>query len=190
MNDLNLSLFHAVAAGHAPQATALAVALFVIEYSGMAVLALLCVGLWRRPGDRVAIVLIVLATLLVSLIAKNLASAIGFPRPFMVGLSAVYLDHAVRPGFPSTHASSGFALAFMLLVRPRLRLLGWGVLAVLLPTLWARVYTGLHFPRDLAAGAVLGALCAAVSVGAEHLWRARLRPALAARAMRRAGSGT
>ncbi|KQM75383.1 phosphatase PAP2 family protein [Xylophilus sp. Leaf220] len=190
MNDLNLSLFHAAAAGHAPHAATLVAALFVIEYAGMAVLALLAVGLWRKPGERLTLVLVLLATMLVSLMAKNIALAIGFPRPFMLGLSAVYLDHAVRPGFPSTHASSGFALAFMLLVRPELRLLGLGVLALLVPTLWARVYTGLHFPRDLAAGAALGAACAAVSVGVEHLWRARLRPALAARSVRRAGGGT
>ncbi len=182
MNDLNLSLFHATAAGHSPHAATLAVALFVLEYSGMAVLALLSAGLWRKPGDRATIVLALLATMLVSVLAKNIAAAIGFPRPFMAGLSAVYTDHAVRPGFPSTHASSGFALAFMLLVRPRLRLLGGGVLLLLLvPTLWARVYTGLHFPRDIAAGAVLGAACAAVSVGLEYVWRRRLRPALAAR---------
>ncbi|MCS4509110.1 phosphatase PAP2 family protein [Xylophilus ampelinus] len=181
MNDLNLSLFHAVAAGHAPHAATLAVALFVLEYSGMAVLALLSVGLWRKPGERATIVLVLLATMLVSVLAKNIAAAIGFPRPFMAGLSAVYTDHAVRPGFPSTHASSGFALAFMLLVRPRLRLLGGGVLALLVPTLWSRIYTGLHFPRDIAAGAMLGAACAAVSVGLEYVWRRRLRPALAAR---------
>lgn len=153
----------------------------------MAVLAVLALALWRKPDDRLTIVLVLLATMLVSVLAKNIAAAIGFPRPFMVGLSAVYLDHAVRPGFPSTHASAGFALAFMLLVRPWSRALGWGVLALLLPTLWARVYTGLHFPRDLAAGAALGAVCAAVSVGMEHLWRSRLRPALAARSGGRPG---
>ena len=190
MNDLNLSLFHAVAAGHAPHPEALAAALLVMEYSGLVVLAVLAVGLWRKPGDRVTVLLLLLATMLVSLLAKNIATGIGFPRPFMVGLSPLYTDHAVRAGFPSTHASSGFALAFMLLARPRLRALGWAVLALLVPTLWARVYTGLHFPRDIAAGAVLGAVCAAVSVGVEHLWRTRLRPALAARSVRRAGGGT
>jgi undecaprenyl-diphosphatase len=69
--------------------------------------------------------------------------------------------------FPSGHATTSFAGAVLLAVLvPRLAL-PFFVLAAAIA--WSRVYVGVHFPLDVAAGALLGAAAA-------FALRALLRP--------------
>jgi len=53
-----------------------------------------------------------------------------------------------------------FTVAFMLIADRRLRAIGLAVLAMAVATAWARVYVGVHFPMDVASGALLGACIA------------------------------
>ena len=77
-----------------------------------------------------------------------------------MGLSPAYIDHAARGSLPSAHASSLFTLGFCLLWLRQLRLGGAVILAVALAVSWGRVYCGVHFPLDIAAGAALGGVIA------------------------------
>jgi membrane-associated phospholipid phosphatase len=95
----------------------------------------------------------------------------------MLGLSPEYLAHGARAGLPSTHATVMFTVAFMLIADPRLRAVGLAVLAIAVATAWARVYVGVHFPVDVAAGALLGACVAAIAQAAlAGVARLRRRP--------------
>ncbi|MFD6227853.1 bifunctional phosphatase PAP2/diacylglycerol kinase family protein [Streptomyces sp. NPDC060232] len=84
------------------------------------------------------------------------------PRPLLEGVPAVR-QLAVQPqttSFPSGHSASAFAFAAgVALASP-----GWG--AVLAPVAaavaFSRVYTGVHYPSDVAAGAALGVAAAFV----------------------------
>jgi len=101
------------------------------------------------------------------LIAHFVSQAVDRPRPFVSDPTGVHLfsGHAADPGFPSDHATAGFAIAVAILLRDR----RWGIPVLVAATVLAvgRVAMGLHYPSDVIAGAALGS---AVSLG---LWLAR-----------------
>jgi undecaprenyl-diphosphatase len=78
-------------------------------------------------------------------------------RPMDAGISVTLRTH--RPGrysFPSNHACNAFAGATVLgLAEPPLL---WPALTVAALVAYSRVYVGVHFPADTAAGALLGLL--------------------------------
>lgn len=94
------------------------------------------------------------------LIASQLATLVGRPRPFVDEPHTVHLlvAHAADPGFPSDHATAAFAIATAILLRNR----RWGVLALVMAVALAvgRVAVGVHFPTDVIVGAALGSATA------------------------------
>lgn len=89
------------------------------------------------------------------------------PRPFDV-LPDAYLIAAkpTNSSFPSGHAASAVAGAMAASrALPEARAL-WIVLAALIAL--SRVYVGVHFPLDVAAGALVGALSALFVLGGRH----------------------
>lgn len=165
MNAWNLALFDLIAAGHQPTPVLLWIASALAEGSTWVCAALIAAAAWKRPATRARVVFVLVVAALASPLSRELAAAIGAPRPFMLGLSPEYVEHGARAGLPSTHASVMFTVAFMLITDRRLRTVGWAVLAIAVATAWARVYVGVHFPADVAAGALLGACLAAAAQG-------------------------
>ena len=156
MSALNLALFDLVGGGFAPHPALLRVASLLAEGSTWLCAALIVGAAWMQPAVRTRVALVLLVAGLASFISRELATAIGSPRPFMLGLSPQHIEHGARAGLPSTHASVMFTVAFMLLTDVRLRAIGWAVLAMSVLTAWSRVYVGVHFPVDVMAGALLG----------------------------------
>jgi membrane-associated phospholipid phosphatase len=179
MNTWNLKLFELIAGGHRPDSVLLPIASLLAEGSTWLCAALILAAVWMQPAVRARIALVLAVAALASLVSRELATAIGAPRPFMMGLSPEHISHGARAGLPSTHASVMFTVAFMLVADLRLRAIGLAVLAMAVATAWARVYVGVHFPVDVAAGALLGACFAgaaqAVVRGMTGL-RARAQP--------------
>jgi membrane-associated phospholipid phosphatase len=101
----------------------------------------------RRPG---ILVETLAAVVLAELSTDLLKLAIPRARPDVHALVARPHTHS----FPSGHAAIAFACATVLgAAVPRAR--PWlYVLAALVA--WSRVYVGVHFPLDVAAGALLG----------------------------------
>lgn len=166
---------------------------------GVALLALaLLVGylLARRAGDAVHRVSVdvwaALAALVAVAVAQPINHAVDRSRPF-VAHPAVHtlITHAKDAGFPSDHATAAGAVALGLWFVRR-----WlGAVATLLALLLAfsRVYVGVHYPGDVAAGLALGAVVALIGLLvvvpvlrmiAEWLSRTPLRPLVAARSVR------
>ena len=104
--------------------------------------------------------LLVAATSVVaSLVNAVLKYAVGRQRPPSIVLDPEPLmEVPTTSSFPSGHAMSSFACAFVLArLAPRLAIPSF-VLAALIAI--SRVYVGVHYPLDILVGAVLGVLLA------------------------------
>lgn len=171
MSSVNLAHFDALAAGFSPSFALLHVASAIAVGSSWVCVAVLVWAVWRRIPERPHVLAILAAGGVTSLLSQEIATSIGAPRPFMVGLSPAHIAHGARPGLPSTHASVMFAISFMLLLRRQLRDVGVIVLLVAIATAWSRIYMGVHFPFDVAAGALLGTSAAATLLAVQVLGR-------------------
>lgn len=138
-----------------------------------AVWLILCVFLLvrnRANRETQRVVVLCLAALVVSeILAALLKGIVARPRPSeaLVGVRLV----AGRAGgfsFPSAHATRSFAAAVV--VWSFLRGERWAVLALAGLIAVSRVVVGLHYPSDIIAGAVLGALVGALVLVAGNRW--------------------
>jgi undecaprenyl-diphosphatase len=171
MGELDLRALWAVygGAGGAWSVPMLAATVLGAGWSVVALLPLLAWGKTRRFASALAAGIALQAVLVWALKA-----AVGRVRPWVaLGLPApIGAPH--DGSFPSGHAAGSFCVAAFLAVAlpvawphaPR-RARGVTVLAVLLAALVAtsRVYLGAHFPSDVLAGGLLGALVGAAAAG-------------------------
>lgn len=110
----------------------------------------------KRCGS--LMLLSMLATFLVGEVF--LKNVVDRPRPFQTYPGAVQLliQEPSSWSFPSGHSSSSFAAATVVFAYSR----RWGTAALGLAALiaFSRMFLFVHYPTDVLAGAVLGALCA------------------------------
>ncbi len=134
---------------------------------GSYLLAALFIVLWFLSGRKKKIVLLeATEAAIIGLAANQLIGLFYFhPRPYMVGLCAPLFPHGPETSFPSDHGTLLFAAAFYLLIARRWTACGIPLLAVGALTAWGRVYTGIHFPFDMAGSLVVGLM----SVGLTRL---------------------
>lgn len=178
MKALDLALFGWIAAGYHPTAW-LVPLMSAIAVGG----PWICVALggwaaWHRPSERGYLMAVLVTAAATAVIAHAIAHALDTPRPFMLGLSPAYVHHGERGSMPSAHASVMFTVALACLLRPSLRKLGAGLMAVTLATGWARIYVGLHFPSDIAAGLLLALAMAGAFAAIQLASRHHFRPAV------------
>ena len=162
MQALNIVLFQWMAAGYSPNAELLWLASRLTASAPWVCTPVIAWMAWRRPSQRGYILMTLAAAALAAVAAHMLANAIHLPRPFVANLSPNYISHGARGSLPSAHATVLFTLAALFLLRPALRPAGWALLAVAMVVGWARIYVGAHFPFDVLAGFLLGAVIAAV----------------------------
>jgi undecaprenyl-diphosphatase len=138
-------------------------------FAGLLAVLFLARGKWRSRNARHGVIAAGLSAGLALLLAKELSDLVARPRPFVAHPHAVHLfvKHAADYGFPSDHASGAFAIAVALLMRHRRA--GLLALAMAAAISVGRVMVGVHYPSDVAAGALLGTLCALV------VWHPRVR---------------
>lgn len=130
----------------------------------MLVLALALLALWFWPvpaGQRATNQRVVLAALLGALGALAVGALLGAlhpeARPFVTDSATRQLiPHAADNGLPSDHALVSFGVAGVVLWWRRAPGLMLLAVAVLIGV--ARVYVGVHWPGDIAAGAMIGLL--------------------------------
>jgi membrane-associated phospholipid phosphatase len=107
-----------------------------------------------------------------------LKDALGLPRPDDPRITVLWKESS--PGFPSGHAQSAVVLWGYLAARFRRPVL-W-VLAVMLPLAvgFSRIYLGVHYPRDVVGGWLIGLAFLLLSLaGQRTLERLRLPPGAA-----------
>lgn len=125
-------------------------------YAVVAVLAVLCLRRLRSKDFRP--VLLCTGGLAVTF-ALGLLAAAAHPerRPFQSHRVHQVIDHSPGQSFPSDHAMAAFGIALVVLVflsRP------WGVALFVVAALigFARVYSGVHYPGDVAGSLLVAVL--------------------------------
>lgn len=161
MQGLDFALFGLINAGPSAAAWSLAFAEFCSDLlPAMLTLAIGFSALFSRRW-RYALFTVLLSVLAAWIVVTVIRALAPIPRPAFYGLGIQWVPQGVRPGFPSMHAAGTFAAAFALWCLPsRLPMLAALVVAALVA--WSRVYLGLHFPSDIVAATMLGALVAIV----------------------------
>ena len=168
--SLDIQLFRLInnLAGHNAYLDGLA-RLFVNEYFLTTIMSLILIVFWFEGQDRdqrernQRAILHVLITLVVANIVLKLCNLAYFRlRPFVDHEVNLLFYHPTDSSFPSNPATVGFSVAAAIWLYNR-RL---GALLLVLATLFglSRIYCGVHYPLDVIAGALLGALSAYVVV--------------------------
>jgi undecaprenyl-diphosphatase len=111
--------------------------------------------LWAAKKKQAAAALFI-ALFSVILIAASMKYAIDRPRPFEIIQAVNPIYRPSDASFPSEHAMTIFAAAVTLGQKWRKALIPLLVLAAAVG--YSRVYIGVHFPYDVAAGALIGIL--------------------------------
>lgn len=119
-------------------------------------LPVLCFVYWslnKRLGLR-----LLFALALSGAVVIGIKELLQLPRPFHVSDDVFTLGdlEGLGFGFPSGHVGMSIAIwgYAALWYRSRKMLLGVAILALLMA--WGRMYSGLHYPQDVIAGAVVG----------------------------------
>ena len=137
-------------------------------------LALLVLAVARRYGDhlwavtyRGAFGCLLVAWLLSGIVAQIIKRTWDRPRPSnLVGALVAADERIFSKSFPSGHACTTAAMAMVLSMvfwkrYPGVVLAAW---VVTLLVMLSRVYRGVHYPSDVVAGALIGAVCGYVVV--------------------------
>ncbi|MDF2628377.1 MAG: bcrC [Symbiobacteriaceae bacterium] len=116
---------------------------------------LLLLGLWFLPGpartERRITAVLTAGAMLLSLGMADLPGLVYFrPRPFESHEVTLLVREPLLPSFPSTHMAAMSAMFVGVGEHlGRWQYLAWGVAA---GSMLARVYVGVHYPLDVAAG--------------------------------------
>ncbi len=119
-------------------------------------LGLLLVIYWRvdkRLGLRLLLLLA-----LTNITASLLKVVLQTPRPYQISADVVTLVEQGGYGIPSGHVASALAVLGYIALWYKNRRLMWGVVFYTLLMGWSRMYNGVHFPQDVIAGLLVGAL--------------------------------
>lgn len=147
-----------IAAGR--DATLTSIAWVVTEAGSFVLLAPLSIAFlllrrWKRPADDIALLVIAVGSALLPLVVKLIVAR---PRPAIEPLS-----HLSSLSFPSEHTTQAAAIYLTIAIMLSQALTrGWRQAAIVLGVLiavavaWSRVYLGVHYPTDVAAGLLLG----------------------------------
>ena len=166
---------------HAPWLDVVMLAASSIGQAGTAWLILGTVATLERRSRAGRLWQLALAILIAyALVDLVLKPGIARARPFEA-LVDVRLVGGWRPltySFPSGHACSAFAGAWVLtLMWPRTRVLWWALAALVAVS---RIYIGVHYPIDVAAGALLGLGVGALVTGGRACYIGGSLPAASA----------
>ncbi|WP_431088982.1 undecaprenyl-diphosphatase [Paenibacillus sp. 8b26] len=121
-------------------------------------LALLLYWFSRNKLNRKMIISAVVSVCLGMGISFIIGHLVYRDRPFVTHAVIQLIKHPANASFPSDHAIGAFALAVTFWLYGKRFRLSWLIAALLIG--FSRIWAGVHYPSDIAAGALIGTLCA------------------------------
>ncbi|NGP59335.1 undecaprenyl-diphosphatase [Paenibacillus thiaminolyticus] len=162
MSQWNIDIFRAINDLGKQFASLNPAAVFVAEYMVYALaLAMLVYWFTRSGRNRMMVIQAGLAFILAEIMGKAASKLYSHHQPF-AELPEVnkLIDHAIDNSFPSDHTILFFSVCVSFwLVRKKE---GWLWLALACCVAVSRIWVGVHYPVDIAAGALLGMVSALV----------------------------
>jgi undecaprenyl-diphosphatase len=154
----DIQAMQAIASGR--NATLTSIAWVVSEAGSFVLLAPLSIAFlllrrWKRPADDIALLVIAAGSALLPITVKLFVAR---PRP-----TIEHLSQLSSLSFPSEHTTQAAAIYLTIAIMLSQGLTrGWREAAIVLGVVialgvaWSRVYLGVHYPTDVAAGLLLG----------------------------------
>ncbi|MCL5004376.1 MAG: phosphatase PAP2 family protein [Patescibacteria group bacterium] len=139
--------------------------IFFAEYVGYFLVLYFLILLFKQEKIREKIYFFSFVSLSLILSRGIIAEALKFfisrPRPFSaLNLQPLIDANGVNASMPSGHAAFYFALATAIFFFNKKA--GWRFFAAALLTGIARIFTGVHWPTDILAGAIIGIISALI----------------------------
>ena len=157
MNSLNQHIFLLLNAD--AQASAFSIWLGRTLAEWPVFIALLLVALaWYRQSDRKLFVQRAVVTT-----ALAIRCTYYNPRPFVLGLGRMLMEHDATTSFPSFHATFLFSLALPLFAQRGARSTGLAIVLLGLGIAWARIFVGVHYPLDMAGAFITAAIATVIA---------------------------
>lgn len=157
----DIALFYVFNATAATPAWVLALARFASGVlPGLLLTALLLVFATGSLPLRRTVLQALLSVAVTWCLVHLVRTLVPFPRPAELGLGIQWIEHGARPGFPSMHSATAFALAGTLLLRRTYLPATAAATLAAVVIAWSRVCLGVHFPTDVFAGMLTGLFCA------------------------------
>lgn len=147
--------------------------------TGMLFIALGLLMLLFKPTRKAGVS--ALCAMLIGLIVVNftIKPLVSRPRPWLTIENFVNLVPEKDPNsFPSGHTNAAFAFALAVCMAAPKRWMKIAAVCMAAVMGLSRLYAGVHFPSDVAAGAVIGSLCGLAGAWVvKRAWeRVRIRP--------------
>ena len=163
MNSLNQHIFLLLNAD--AQASAFSIWLGRTLAEWPVFIALLLVALaWYKQSDSK---LIAQRAVVTTTLAMGMALAIRCthynPRPFVLGLGRMLIEHDATTSFPSFHATFLFSLALPLFMQRGARGTALAIVLLGLGIAWARIFVGVHYPLDMAGAFITAAIATVIA---------------------------
>lgn len=161
--DINIYLFRLINSGAGTRPVTDGIAVFFAQYGPFLMAGMFMVMWFALRDKRINLIEAVEASVLGLVINLLIGLFYYHPRPYMLGLCTPLFPHGTETSFPSDHATIMFAAA-MYMMRRHSGIWGPALFMLAFATAWGRVYSGVHFPADM-AGSFLVAVFSAYAVG-------------------------
>lgn len=163
MNSLNQHLFLLFNADANASALSIWLGRALAEWPVPIALLLVALACYRQNDRRYFVWRTLFATALGMGLALVMRCTIYNPRPFVLGLGRMLIEHDATTSFPSFHATFLFSLALPLFAQRNTRGTALAVLLLGLGIAWARVFVGVHYPFDMAGAFITSAIAAVIA---------------------------
>ena len=155
MTDLNLMWFHFINSMAGKNFLLDTTMIFAAKYI-VYILSFYLVYLWFRRKNYKQKALFAGYAALLGLGINFLIGLFYFhPRPFMIPIGTLLIPYVSDSSFPSDHATIMFSISLMFLSFKDLRRGGMIIFLLSFISGIARIYTGLHFPMDIAGSLIV-----------------------------------